>query len=77
MPCSRIAQAASNFSCDVRIIREHVTVDAKNIFDVMSLSAEYGTTLALQAFGEGASEAIQELVKLFESNFNCEESVDT
>ena len=69
VPCSRIAQSAGQFECDVSIHKEDLTVDAKSVLDLMTLNAEQGTTLILEARGDDANEAIQELVSLFESGF--------
>ena len=70
VPCSLIAQTASRFECDVRILKGDQSVDAKDIFDLLSLSAGCGTVLVLESSGTGAAEAIEELVVLFETGFN-------
>ena len=70
VPCSRIAQSAGRFSCDVKVHKDNLSVDAKSVLDLMTLNAEQGTTLVLEARGDGANEAIQELVNLFESGFD-------
>ncbi len=74
VPCSRIAQRAAQFQCDVHIHKENRSVDAKSVLDLMTLNAEHGTTLILEARGDGAAEAILELVRLFESDFQEEDS---
>ncbi|MHC4878746.1 MAG: HPr family phosphocarrier protein [Planctomycetota bacterium] len=70
VPCSLIAQSASAFECDVRISKGEQSVDAKNIFDLMSLNAGHGAELVLEAAGKCALEAVETLVELFESGFN-------
>ena len=74
VPCSRIAQSAAGYDCDVEIHKGDMFVDAKNIFDLMSLNAGHGTTLILQARGDGAAEAIDELVRLFQTDFQGDHS---
>lgn len=69
VPCSRIAKVANQYGCDVQIVKEATTVDAKSIFDLLTLNAGQGTHLLLEASGENADAAIAELVGLFESNF--------
>ena len=69
VPCSQIAQAASAFPCDIRILKGDASVDAKVIYDVMSLGAELGSTLVIEAAGELAEQAVAELVGLFRTNF--------
>ncbi len=70
VPCSLIAQSASSFTCDVRIRKGAQTVDAKNIFDLMSLNAGHGAELILEAAGGCARDAVDALAALFESGFN-------
>ncbi len=77
VPCSLIAQSASAFDCDVRISKGEHSVDAKNIFDLMSLNAGHGAELVLEAAGKCAGEAVDSLVKLFESGFNGHASRET
>ena len=69
VPCSLIAQSASSFDCEVRIRKGAQTVDAKNIFDLMSLNAGHGAELILEAAGGCAHDAVDALVALFESGF--------
>ncbi len=69
-PMSQIAQLAREFSGEVSIKREDgYLVDAKNVFDLLTLRAEHGMELVLQAQGVSASEFLDELVDLFETNF--------
>ena len=73
VPCSRIASVASDYTCDVHVKRDDLTVNAKTILELMTLNAECGTTLVLETRGEGADEAISRLVQLFNSRFESEE----
>lgn len=69
VPCSQIAQCASGFDCDIWILKGDRSVDARNIFDLMSLAAGQGCQLELQATGPGSNEAVASLAELFESGF--------
>jgi len=69
VPCSQIVQLARNTDCDVSICKSEQSVDAKNIFDLLTLSAERGTQLIIEASGEGAADIMERLVQLFDSNF--------
>lgn len=75
VPCSKIAEASRRYDCDIRIQREDLIVDAKAIFELITLRAEQGTRLALEAEGEQAEEAIEQLVDLFENDFYVDRSV--
>ncbi len=70
VPCSQIARTACAFACQLRIRKGDRTVDAKNIFDLMSLNAGKGTQLILEATGEDASEAVIAVSALFASGFD-------
>ena len=74
VPCSQIAQAARRHDGDVRIRNGEKAVDAKNVLDLMTLRAEYGTRLELEAHGHGAEKLIESLVRLFELKFENRES---
>jgi phosphotransferase system HPr (HPr) family protein len=71
-PLSQIAQLARGFSCDVRIVKDGQAVNAKEVFDLMTLNAARGSRLLLETEGAGAAEALERLVALFESDFEDE-----
>ncbi len=70
VPCSQIARTSRRFSCDLRIVNGDTTADSKNVLDLMQLSAIKGTELDIEAVGDDAAEAIEELIALFDSNFD-------
>jgi phosphotransferase system HPr (HPr) family protein len=69
VPCSQIAKVARRYACDVRLTKDGRVFDAKEVLDLMTLSAERGAELLLEASGEGAAEVVEELGGLFDSNF--------
>ncbi|MBO7238687.1 MAG: HPr family phosphocarrier protein [Elusimicrobiaceae bacterium] len=71
-PAAMLVQTASNFSCDIKIIKETVQVDAKSIMGVLMLAAEYGSTLQFQFNGADETQAAQAVAALFENKFNEE-----
>lgn len=74
VPCSKIAELARNYECEVQIQMDDRRVDAKTIFDLMTLGASQGTHLMIEARGDMADEAIKRLTKLFETDFGLDES---
>ena len=68
-PSAQIAETASKFDCRVSVIKDGQTVNAKSSIDLLTLAAVAGTGLTLQAEGEGASEAVDQLARLVESGF--------
>lgn len=75
VPCSKVAELARRYDCEIRIHKNDQVVDAKALFDLMTLRAEQGTHLFLEAEGEHAEEAIERLVDLFENDFYVDRSV--
>lgn len=69
-PISRIVETVRRSQCQLRIFKETASVDAANVLDLMTLNAQFGAVLTLEAEGEGAAELIAQIVRLFESNFN-------
>ncbi len=69
-PMSLIVQAAGKFPGDVHIRREDgYTVNAKSMFDLLTLKAEHGMELMLEARGDKAAELLDQLESLFDSRF--------
>ncbi len=74
-PMSQIAHMAGGFDGEVTIQRaDGPAVNAKSIFDLLTLRAENGTELVLKARGEGAAELLGRLQALFDSNFEWDSS---
>jgi len=71
VPCSMIAKIAGQFDGDVRIHKGAQSVDAKTVFDLITLSAVQGTVLTLEAGGNGSAGIVDKLAHLFESNFEA------
>ena len=73
-PASLVAQVTGGFSGDVSIRRnDGYSVNAKSMFDLMTLQADLGTELMLEAQGEGAEDLLNHLENLFETNFGADD----
>ncbi|MFV9473152.1 HPr family phosphocarrier protein [Advenella sp. RU8] len=66
---AKLTQLASSFSSEVFISRASQRVNAKSIMGVMMLAAGKGTAVTLEAIGEDASDALQQIEALFNSKF--------
>jgi phosphotransferase system HPr (HPr) family protein len=64
---SCFAQLARQYRADVRVRRNGQTVDGKSILDLVTLAAECGSTLDIEAVGSDAAEVVGELAKFLES----------
>jgi len=74
VPCSKIAELARRHDCEVRIIKEETVVDAKAVFDLMTLRAEQGSELTIETEGPAAHSALRELTDLFANDFYVDRS---
>lgn len=70
-PASLFVQAANKFKSDIRItnIGSNVTANAKSILNVLTLGANQGCEIRMNAEGEDADQALAALKELFDSNF--------
>ena len=74
-PMSLIVQIAGKFPGDVNIRRDDgYAVNAKSMFDLLTLKAEHGMQLMLEAQGDGAAELLDHLESLFDSKFGWDEN---
>ena len=68
-PLRALTLLAEQFTCDISIRKGDRDVDAKSMFDLITLMAEFGTPLMLTAKGPDAAAAVKALGDLFDSNF--------
>lgn len=69
-PASLVVGLTSKYECEVAIESGDLRVDAKSILQLLSLSAEMGTRLKLEARGNDALEAITALAELVRKGFH-------
>jgi phosphocarrier protein HPr len=73
-PMSLIVQTTGKFPGEVSIRRDDgYAVNAKSMFDLLTLKAEHGMPLMLEARGEGAQALLDRLESLFDSMFGWDE----
>jgi phosphocarrier protein HPr len=73
-PLELIAKKAMSFPCDIHVIRGVNRVDAKSFLHLLTLGAEAGMQLSVEAVGRDAESAVAQLVALIESNFEAFEN---
>ena len=71
-PANLLAREASRFESRIDVIRGNERVDGKSILSILTLGAEHGAQLSIEAHGPDAQAAIAALVKLIESDFEIE-----
>ena len=68
-PASVLVKIASKYKSDFYIIKDGFRINAKSIIGVMSLAAEYGSTVTLTFEGPDEAKASEEILKFFEDGF--------
>lgn len=69
-PAAKIVKAASLSKAAFWIGKDGQRVNGKSIMGVMMLAAEKGSTVVIEADGEGAEELINKIVTMIVNKFN-------
>lgn len=68
-PACLFVQTASKYSSDINVTHGEITANAKSILSVLTLGANQGALIKIQAFGSDAEEALKALEELVLKNF--------
>jgi phosphocarrier protein len=68
-PAALLVQTASRFKSQIFIEKENDRINGKSIMGIITLGASYDTSLKLIAEGVDEGEAIDAMVRLFDSKF--------
>ena len=60
-PAAIFVQIANKFDSDITIIKEDQEVNGKSIMGILMLAAEKGAKIIIQAEGDDAEQAVEEL----------------
>jgi len=71
-PSALLVQTTKNFSSNIYIEKNNDRINAKSIMGIITLGASYGTDLKIIADGEDEKEAVDTIIRLFESKFEEE-----
>ena len=71
-PAAMFVKMAPRFKSEILVVKEGEEINGKSIMGLMMLAAGPGTTLTVTAVGSDAAEAINELAKLVNRNFEEE-----
>lgn len=66
---AKLTQLASTFNSEIFITRDAQRVNAKSIMGVMMLAAGLGVTVRVDASGDDAQQALDQIHALFDSKF--------
>ncbi|HJN11758.1 MAG: HPr family phosphocarrier protein [Pirellulaceae bacterium] len=75
-PAHALVSLANQFQAEIDVIRDHERVDGKSILSILTLAAEQGTVLIIEARGEDAKDALDALEHLFLDGFGDTASSD-
>lgn len=69
-PADMFVRLALQFAANIEIVKDGEPFDGKSILSLMTLAAEQGTELVLQARGPDAEAALNALAELFGRGFD-------
>ena len=73
-PAEQFVRLAMKFPCEIEVVRENLRVDGKSIMHMLTLGAEPGAELRLEARGENAEQALEALARFIENGFVVEQT---
>ena len=68
-PAAVLVQTAKDFKSNIYFEKGNNRINAKSIMGILTLAAAYKTELKIIAEGEDEKEAVEAIVRLFESKF--------
>ncbi len=68
-PATQFVKIASQFKCDVKVIKDGVEANGKSIMNLLILTATKGSRIIIRCDGPDEKEALEKLVKLVEDGF--------
>ena len=71
-PAAVLVQAAKDFKANIYFEKGKDRINAKSIMGILTLAAAYGTELKIIAEGEDEKQAVDTIVRLFETKFEEE-----
>lgn len=69
-PADLLAREARKWQSQIALVHDAQRADGKSILELLTLAAESGTRLVVEATGPDAREALDAIGSLFESRFN-------
>lgn len=69
-PADLLAREARKWRSRIELVNDSQRADGKSILELLTLAAESGTRLVVEATGPDAREALEAIGSLFESRFN-------
>jgi phosphotransferase system HPr (HPr) family protein len=75
-PAELFARTAMQYEAAIELMRAEIRVDAKSVLQLLTLGADQGTELVLEARGVDARQAVEALVQLVDRDFADEKTLN-
>lgn len=72
-PASLFVQEARRYKSNIRVTNGDNTVNGKSILNILTLGADQGSTIVVDAEGEDADAALAGIRQLYDTNFGEQE----
>ncbi len=73
-PADLFARLAGQFDAEITVVKDGRRVDGKSVLNILTLAAEVGTQLEIEAEGHDAESALEALVELVDRGFQVNET---
>lgn len=71
-PAALLVHAVKDFECEIYMEKDNDRINGKSIMGVITLGAAYGSEIKIIAEGRDEQEAVEAVVRLFETKFEEE-----
>ncbi len=65
-----LREIAQGFESDIKVIKDHMEADAKSLLGLIALGASQGSVIVVEATGNDADKALEDLKTLVENKFD-------
>jgi len=69
-PAGMVANTASRFASDIKLVKDGMEVNAKSIMGIMTLAAGRGSIIEVSAKGKDEADAVKAIEELFVRKFD-------
>ncbi len=71
-PAAMLVETARRYKSEIRLVKDEIEIDAKDILSVMMLGADKGSSIEVKVQGNDETEALESIYSLIEKGFDEE-----
>lgn len=71
-PAVMLVETARKYESEIRLVKDEIEIDAKDILSVMMLGADKGSSIEVRVQGKDEQEALTDIFSLVERGFDEE-----